>query len=385
MLINGDKVKARGLFRGHLPGQDKPGKEAFAMSWDPVRNQAFLRNIYAKGPFQGHAFLAAAPGIPLHAWPGGDYTLSDRPVQEWVPWVVENYRRMVAHAEAVGDDGVPVAKLMTGTHLYAAAFGCPAHQSADNPACALPRATCVAEAEALAEPDLWSSRPLMRVFELADLVRRELGPDVPLGPPDIQTGFDTAALVWEKQDFLCAMALEPEAVHSLSGKCARLLKAFLAELRREFPTMSPCHCPGAWCPPEMGWWASNDECGAMGTEMFEEFCLPELIDLSRTFGGFGMHCCADAEHQFDSFRAIPNFYAFNRVGARLGWLTILDHPCLLGPEGPVFVLAWVSDDDTEALIRRAPPGTRFIFQSCEPDPAKARDWIGRMRAIPANA
>jgi hypothetical protein len=354
------------------------------MSWDLNRNRTFLRNIYEKGPFQGHAFLTCPEAIPLHQWPGGDYTLSDRPVKEWVPWVVENYRRAVAHSRATGDDAVPVAKLMTGTHLYAAAFGCPVHQSADNPACALPRAMNAAEADALPEPDIATSRTLIRVLELADLVRRELGPDVPLGPPDIQTGFDTAALVWEKQDFLCAMAMEPDAVKRLADKCAHLLKAFLGELRREFPNMVPCHCPGVWCPPEMGWWASNDECGAMSTPMFEEFCLPELVDLARTFGGFGMHCCADAEHQFDEFRQIPGFYAFNRVGARQGWLTILDHPGLTGPKGPVFVLAWVSDQDTETLIRTAPPGTRFIFENRSPDVATARAWLDRMRSIPAN-
>lgn len=80
----------------------------------------------------------------------------------------------------------------------------------------------------------------------------------------------------------------------------------------------------AWAPPEMGPWLSNDECGAFSTVMFEELCLPEFVDLAETFGGLGMHCCAGAEHQFESFRKIPGFYTFNRVAAQRGYASLAD-------------------------------------------------------------
>ncbi len=162
-------------------------------------------------------------------------------------------------------------------------------------------------------------------------------------------------------------------------KCANLFKTFLIEFRKEFPNSSPGHCPAVWVPPTMGPWLSNDECGAFNNEMFEEFCLPELVDLAKTFGGLGMHCCADAEHQFESFNKIPNFYGFNRVQSKHGYDPILEH--FGGPDAPVHVLAWVSDEDTEHLIKTAPEGTRFIFALLGAEPNEAKAWLHKMRAL----
>ncbi|MBN2452449.1 MAG: hypothetical protein JXR77_18835, partial [Lentisphaeria bacterium] len=347
-------------------------------------NKAFLTSIYRKEPFAGHAFACRPELVPVYAGPDNEYTTSDRPVSEWVPWVVENYRRRMAFLESVPSDEVPTCDLSTGTQIYAAAFGCPVHRNLDSNPCALPRVFTAAEADALSEPDIWSAPSLYRVFELADAVRRELGPDVPLGPPDKQTGFDTACLVWEKTGIYAAM-LTPEekgAVKRLTARCTSLLIRFLRELRREFPTMTLRGCPGVWTPPEMPPWYSNDECGAFGTALFEEFCLPELIELSEAFGGLGMHCCADADHQFPLFRRIPGFYAFNRVPAkqgRQGLRPILEH--LGGPEGPVHVLSWLPDATIEALLREAPEGTRFIFLRQGGSADDARAWLDRMRAL----
>jgi hypothetical protein len=201
----------------------------------------------------------------------------------------------------------------------------------------------------------------------------------------MQTGFDTAALIWEKENFLRAMAdpQEKDAVKRLSGKCAGLLKQFLREFRQEFGRCSPCHCPDVWAPPEMGPWVSNDECGAFSTRMFEEFCLPELLDLTQTFGGLGMHCCASAEHQFLAFRRIPNFYAFNRVAARQGYRPILGP--LGGADGPVHVLGWLSAEESEGLIQQAPEGTRFIFNLLGATLEDAKAWLERMRTASARA
>ncbi|MCX7045683.1 MAG: hypothetical protein NTX50_09400 [Candidatus Sumerlaeota bacterium] len=346
-------------------------------------NERFLRNIYRKGAFQGHAFCCAPPVEPIYSLPDGDYTLSNKPIENWVPWVAENYRRQVDLLEAVGDDSVPCARLSTGTHLFAAAFGCEVRQSNDNNPFALPFVKSVERADAIEAPDLWKSPPLQRVFELGRAVQKELGKDVYLGPCDLQSGFDTACLIWEKQELFAAMLDErgQASVRRLAAECARLLKNFLVALREEFPRLSPCHCPSVWAPPEMGPWLSNDECGAIGVEHFREFLLPELVDLSETFGGLGMHCCASAEHQFEAFKEIPNFYAFNRVPAKKGWRPILEH--FGGPQAPVHALAWIEEKDIEYLIAHAPDGTRFIFELCDAQPDQARAWLERMRRMSA--
>lgn len=349
------------------------------------RNQDFLRNLFSRGPFERHGLVCSPKMVSIPQHPDYDFTLSDKPVENWVPWVVENYRRYVELTDAVGDDGVPFAWLQTGTHIYAAAFGCPVHTYKDNNACAIPLVASEKEADALETPDIWSSPVLYRVFELARAVQKELGPDVDLGPPDMQSGFDTAALIWDKGDFFCAIADEGRqaSVQRLVDKCALLFKTFLLEFRREFPRASSCHCPVVWAPPEMGPWLSNDECGAIGTALFDEFCLPELVDLATTFGGLGMHCCASAEHQFERFKQIPGLYAFNRVAARQGYAPILKH--FGGPAAPVHVLAWIDDAVAVDLVRRAPPGTRFLFNKTSVTVDEGRVWLDMMREACARA
>ncbi len=341
------------------------------------RNKQFIRNIF-EGNADRHGFICRPSLIPLHEV--GDYTLSSDPIEKWVPWVVENYKRQVRSLESLQDDNVPLAQLLTGTQLFANAFGCEVHIPLDDNPCALPMVNCKEEADKLEIPDIWKTECLYRVFELGDAVRRELGTDVNMGICDMQTGFDITNLIWNKTDLLCAMSLEPDAVKRLSAKCAALLKTFLLELRKEFPNMSPCHCPGIWVPPEMGPWVSNDEVGIMSPQMFEEFCLPELNDLSETFGSIGMHCCADAEHQFPGFNKIRNFYAFNRVESKRGYLPILEH--FAGPDAPVHCLAWISDEDMEQLITQAPRGTRFIFVNTTADNKDdAVKWLAKAKSI----
>ena len=340
-----------------------------------AQNRVFLENIYRKGPFQGHAFVCTATGTPAWEMPFGNFTLSEKPIDHWVPIFVKNYRRAEAMHQATGDDGIPCAKLSTGTHLYAAAFGCDVHVYDDNPACALPMVATAEQADRLQIPDVWKAPNLSRVFELGDALRKELGDDAFFGPPDMQTGFDTAALIWQKENLLIAMMDEQEkpAVKRLVDKCAQLFKTFLFELRKEFRNLSPCHCPGTWTPPEMGPWMSNDECGIMSTPMFEEFCLPEMVDLAETFGGMGMHCCANAEHQFESFKKIPNLYGFNRVAAGHGYQPLLEH--FNSPDAPVHVLAWLDEQQIVSLIEDSNPETRYIFNFMGDSVDEAREWI----------
>lgn len=138
--------------------------------------------------------------------------------------------------EAVGDDAVPCAKLSTGTHIYAAAFGCEVYRFPDSNPCAKPL---------LATADIWKTPVLYRIFELARAVQDELGRGIFLGPPDMQSGFDTAALMWNKTDFLCAMLDDRDAaaVRRLVAKRARLFKCFLMAFRKEFPNCKPVPLP----------------------------------------------------------------------------------------------------------------------------------------------
>ena len=341
-----------------------------------VRNQEFLRKLYAgKENRPAWSFLSPRPsGINKL-----EYTLTTRPLTEVVAERVRSYEADLKLLETVESDTVPSASLLTGTQLLAEAFGCRVHTFENDMPCALPMISLPEEAMRIKAPRVEECSNLMRVFELAEALERKLGKEVPLAPPDLQSGFDVANLVWNKSDLLCAMITDPEAVHHLTRECSQLLADFMEKLKQEFPQIFPCHCPGSWVPPEYGIWVSNDECGAISTEMFEEFCLPELVELSNRFHGFGMHCCADAEHQFASFRKIPHFYGFNRAEARQGYRPLVD--LLGGPGGPVFTQAWFDVPMIERLLRYDAGRSRwhFVFLDSTPESAlRTREQLDQM-------
>jgi len=316
-------------------------------------NRRFLADLFA-GPFRGHAIVMDHEVVPSGL--PGDFAISDRPLRDWLPWAVRNFEARLKWHETVGDDSVPFVTMTTGTEIFAAAFGSAVHLYDDAPSAARPLVFTADQADALALPDL-SARPLERFFEFAHMVQAEVGAEVPLGVPDIQSPFDIAALVWRKQDLFVAMHDNPAAVKRLVGKCLALLKAFLTEFKRQFPRCNLIHCPYHWAPPELGCALSEDEAGSMSVAMFEEFCLPSLVDLSATFGGLFMHCCAAADHQYPSFRKIPNLRGLNRVFQASG-----PRPAIEAFAGrTVLVMAWLGEQEVYNLLDMALPDTRFLF------------------------
>ncbi len=338
-----------------------------------ARNKRFLTDLFA-GPFRGHAIIMdpepTAPG-----WPG-DFTCSERPVRDWVPWALRDYEAQCERLEALDDDNVPSVEVHTGTQIFAAAFGCPVHIFEGSNAGARPLVTTAEEADRLPEPAL-DTPPLDRVWEFAEEVQRRAGRGVPIRVPDVQSPFDIAALIWNKEDLFQALYDNPGAVQRLVGKCHRLLDAFLREFERRIPGCSFCHYPRAWAPPELGCWLSEDEAGSLSTAMFEEFCLPSLLDLSRAFGGLFMHCCATADHQYASFRKIPNLRGLNRVFQTPG-----PRPAIEAFSGAtVLMITGTDEPGIHELLQMARPDTRFLFNLAAQRPEEARRTYERLRAL----
>ncbi|MHB0999984.1 MAG: uroporphyrinogen decarboxylase family protein [Armatimonadota bacterium] len=336
-----------------------------------ARNKQFLTDLFS-GPFPGHA-LISEPCRGLPDWSEYDIITSKRSLDYWTSKLESEYEIDLKWHEEVGDDIVPYARLTTGTEFFAAAFGCPIHEYGDHLPCALPLVRTPEEADALSIPDL-STWPIDKIFEIGKLVQERLGPDVPIGVPDIQSPFDIAALIWRKEDMLAAMYEAPDAVKRLTEKCNILLKSFLKEFIREFPNSNLCHCPRAWAPPELGCWLSEDEAGCVSAPMFKEFCLPSLIDLSDTFGGLFMHCCADADHQYGNFRAIPNFRGLNRNFQEAG-----PRPAVEAFSGQTVLMLWGDEKGLNDLLDMALPDTRYLLHFQSPTLDEAKAVYGRLR------
>jgi len=339
------------------------------------RNRAFLIDLFT-GRFRGHALIMSPPGkVPTEL---GDFVLSSKPVTQWVPSAVANYRMQEQYMEILDDDNVPsVRALHTNTGIFAAAFGCKLHKyQEDVPACALPLVETPQDADRLKEPDIYAP-PLDRAWNLARAIRKELGPDVPICTPDIQSPFDIAALIWKKEAMLMAMYDAPDAVMALVEKCNSLLKKFLMAFKKEFPECNLVHCPVYWAPPELGCSLSEDEAGSMSPEMFHKFCLPSLTDLSNSFGGFFMHCCATADHQYGEFKKIPNLRGLNRVFQAPG-----PGPAIEAFSGKtVLLMAWTSPERVVDMLNMARPDTRFLFNFTGVSLEEGRNLLDQIKPL----
>lgn len=338
------------------------------------KNRQFTYDLFA-GPFRGHG-LVMTPELPTYPERLGDFSTSDRPLNEWIPWAEMRFAKQLEWHEALDDDSVPHIHLQTHTGVFAAAFGCEIHEFEGSNAAARPLVFSVEEADRLPMPDL-NAAPLARVFEFNRTMQERIGRDVPVTVPDIQSPFDVAALIWNKEDLYLAMVENPEPVRRLVDKCHKLVKDFLLEFKRQFPECNLCHCPSIWTPPELGCSLSEDEVGCMSVRMFESFCLPHLIDLSETFGGMFMHCCANADLHYKSFTKIPKLRGLNRVfqyppGPR---------PAIEAFSGTtVLAMAWLGEEGFQELLDLALPETRYLFNAFVPTLEQARPLLDRLRA-----
>ena len=337
-------------------------------------NKQFLTDLFG-GPFRGHGLIVRHQ--PVAESPFGDFLVSDRPVRDWLPWARENYAAQLKLLEATGHDAVPFLYLAATTGNFAAGFGAPIHQFEGSNAAAAPGVFSAEEADRLPQPDLWRMPTVVRWFELGRAIQETLGRDVPFNVPDIQSPFDIAAIAWSKEDLFLNMVENPDAVKRLTAKALVMVQQFLRAAIKEFPQLNICHCPQVWIPPRLGIALSEDEAGSMSAEMFEEFCLPSLRELSREFGGLFVHCCAKADHQYTSFRKIPNLRGLNRIfqyppGHQPAFETLGDKV--------VFMQAWQPEEKVHEYLDAAPPGTRFLF-NLDPQPTldDARRLVDRLR------
>jgi len=238
------------------------------------------------------------PRPPL--WPGKK--------AERVEWAWRTYQRRMEQVEWLKDDRMVFFELATGTEIFAEAFGCRVHYPDDNLPFALPMINKASEVRRIKVPH-WSSTPLTLLFEMADELQRRGGKEALFRIPDIQSPMDIAALIWNKNEFYLGFIDAPEAVKELAEKARQLLVSFVDAWQSRYGREFVAHCPENYMPQGIS--VSEDEVGIVNEEMFLEFFLPELVELSNRFGGISVHCCADSRHQWANFKKIPNLRLLN--------------------------------------------------------------------------
>jgi len=241
-------------------------------------------------------------GVPERAWPTpGRY-------RERVDWGIRSWERRMRDLEWLEDDTVPFLDPYTGTEIFAAALGCTVAYPEDNMPFARPLIDDASHLDRVRVPEI-SRSSLAVLFDIADEIRKRAGPGAAMRLIDVQSPMDIAALVWDKNTFYTALLETPRAVRELAARAKALLAAFLDCWFDRYGREFVAHYPQYYMP--VGLTLSEDEVGSVSPELFQQLFLPELAELSARYGGLGMHCCANARHQWEGFKRIPGLRLIN--------------------------------------------------------------------------
>ena len=241
-------------------------------------------------------------GVPERPWPTPDN------LRARIDWASSAFERRMEDVGWLDDDTVPFLEPYTGTEIFAAALGCRVAYPSDNMPFALPLIDNPPQVHKVRVPEL-SSSSLASLFEIADELRRRAGPDALVRLIDVQSPMDIAALVWNKNTFYTALLETPDAVRDLASRVKGLLTAFLDRWFARYGRAFTAHYPQYYMAD--GLTLSEDEVGSVSPTLFQELFLPELAELSSRYGGLGMHCCANARHQWEGFKRIPGLRLLN--------------------------------------------------------------------------
>ena len=270
-----------------------------------ARKQKWLRFLSDKGGV-GAMYLITTDEAAAHS--------ATRPYprpelkEERIVWAYEDYNLRLKQSEWLADDSVPHISPYTGTEIFAEAFGCKVHYPVNDMPFAIPKYESIAEAASLKIPDVYDT-PLYNLFEIARRLRQKAGDDAVMQLPDIQSPFDIAALILDKEEFYVAMVEEPGAIHEMIQKTKTLQMNFLDAWFAEFGHSYIAHYPSYYM--ECGITLSEDEVGAFGPSMFDNFVIGTLNEMSDKYGGIGIHCCADSEHQWANFMKVNDLKLLN--------------------------------------------------------------------------
>jgi uroporphyrinogen-III decarboxylase len=271
---------------------------------------------------------------------------------ERIDWAWQNFEAQSQRVQWLEDDTIPFLDPYTGTEIFAEAFGCPVHYPGADMPSARPLVDCARAASHLKIPSL-NHPALARIFAIADELHRR-APEAVMRLPDIQSPMDIAALVWDKNDFYLALIESPDAVCELAGKMRELLVCFLDEWFSRYGRELIAHYPDYYMPS--GITLSEDEVGVVSRDTFAERFLPELVSLSQRYGAIGIHCCANSQHQWEGFKAIPNLRLLNLVRPRQQTLAAYR----AFDDLYATMHDWLNEDPL-ALIAEVPPTVRLVM------------------------
>ena len=213
----------------------------------------------------------------------------------------------------IRDDFIPHLRPQVGVTMFPSAFGCEVQFFEHT----MPWAHPLIKETDPPEKVFDLPKPSVRAGQLGQMlefteyfVKKTMG-RLPIAVSDVQGPLDTAYMVWEPSAFMLAMYDRPKAVHHLMRLATDLAIDYVKEQRRLSPRFIPCHYPPLWLPDGKGIAVSDDGMAVISAELYREFCLPYMNEISDAFGGLFLHSCGGFAHQFANIERIDNLRGIN--------------------------------------------------------------------------
>jgi len=220
----------------------------------------------------------------------------------------ENLQRNFFH-----DDYVMRLQPQLGIGVFASAFGCIVEFSDTQYPMTHPVIQSGEPASRvydLPHPDIHSGL-LKDTLEFADYFRLVAGDRYPIAMTDLQGPLDTAYLIWDSSDFMIAMLEHSQEVHHLMRQVTDLIIKFMKELKAHVKEFVPAHFPPVYLPDGLGVSVSEDVLAMISPNLYEEYSLPYINQLSEEFGGVIIHSCGNFEHQLDVLSKVHQLRGIN--------------------------------------------------------------------------
>ena len=365
MIFNSDKYREMDMEMNAVAGST----EKRTRTWNSFLESpdgGFLCQIKVEDLY-GDASMAKRP----HLWP-------ERRAER-LDWIWRRYGRQLALADALDDLTIPNLNMLTGTEIFAEAFGCRIERPDHTMPFAMPLIDSAEQVSKLKVPKLGSCS-LDFLFEMADDLYEKAGRQAVFRMIDLQSPMDIANLIWNKESLLIALYESPEAVKELASKVTELLCSFLDEWFRRYGSSFVAHFPDYYM--ERGLTLSVDEVGIVGPDVFEEFFLPELNLLSKRYGGLGIHCCADSRHQWLNFKKVQGLKVLNLVKPpSRGVDFIKDALQEFNGVCAQYHYGWTPEGPLEAWPEQFPKGAKVILDFDAKDLESAQELSGKLKKI----
>lgn len=235
--------------------------------------------------------------------------LQDKAIQLQASLAVLQWRESVG----LDDDFVPHLQPQQGVTVFASAFGCQVDFFGHTMPWAHPVIAAGDPPEKVYDPPTpaVTDGQLGTILEFTDYFAAETKRRYPLALTDLQGPLDSAYLVWEPGAFMVAMYTNPREVHHLMRLVTDLIVRFVKEQRARSPEFLPCHWPPLWLPDGRGISVSDDCLAVLSPQLYREFALPYLNELSEEFGGVFVHSCGDFSHQLDNLAKVHDLRGIN--------------------------------------------------------------------------